>query len=168
MIFLPRPPLPFRLLPSLSPNLRSLFSRTEPHIPFRLKRQLLERLLNRLFRQQLEDEEFDFMEQRQLGLEVRDLGLRLAFGYRDGQLKVEPASGSKKSPDAWIRGDSGEFLRLATLEEDPDTLFFQRRLLIEGDTELGLAVKNLLDSVDWSEMPPLFQRGLHALRRLQG
>jgi predicted lipid carrier protein YhbT len=28
-------------------------------------------------------------------------------------------------------------------------LFFQRRLVIEGDTELGLALKNLLDSLDW-------------------
>ena len=26
-----------------------------------------------------------------------------------------------------------------------DTLFFRRRLVIEGDTELGLAVKNLLE-----------------------
>ena len=34
-------------------------------------------------------------------------------------------------------------------EEDPDTLFFNRKLHIEGDTELGLITKNLLDSVDW-------------------
>lgn len=164
MIFLPRPPLPLRLLPRLSANLPKLVSKAETHLPFRAKGMVLERLLNRLFRQQLEDEEFDFMEQRQLGLEVRDLGIRLAFGYRDGRLRVEPAM----APDAWIRGDSREFIRLATLEEDPDTLFFQRRLSIEGDTELGLAVKNLLDSVDWSEMPLLFQRGLQILRRLQG
>jgi predicted lipid carrier protein YhbT len=38
-------------------------------------------------------------------------------------------------------------------EEDPDTLFFNRKLIIEGDTELGLIVKNLLDSVDWSTTP---------------
>ncbi|MBV1787498.1 SCP2 sterol-binding domain-containing protein [Marinobacterium sp. D7] len=168
MIFLPRPPLPLRLLPRLSTNLPKLVSKAEPHLPFRAKGMVLERLLNRLFQQQLEDEEFEFMAQRQLGLEVRDLGIRLAFGYRDGRLRVEPTSGSNRSPDAWIRGDSREFIRLATLEEDPDTLFFQRRLSIEGDTELGLAVKNLLDSVDWSEMPPLFQRGLRIIRRMQG
>jgi predicted lipid carrier protein YhbT len=34
-------------------------------------------------------------------------------------------------------------------EEDPDTLFFARRLTIEGDTELGLVAKNLLDGIDW-------------------
>ena len=30
-----------------------------------------------------------------------------------------------------------------------DTLFFNRKLHIEGDTELGLITKNLLDSVEW-------------------
>jgi len=165
MLLRPRLPLPLRLLPGLprKPGLYTLVGKAEPHIPFRLKSLVLERMLNRLFREQLADEEFDFLEQRQLGLEVKDLGIRLAFGYRDGRLRVEPAT----EPDAWIRGDAREFARLATLEEDPDTLFFQRRLLIEGDTELGLAVKNLLDSVDWSEMPALFQRGLRIVRRLQ-
>jgi predicted lipid carrier protein YhbT len=37
-------------------------------------------------------------------------------------------------------------------KEDPDTLFFSRRLLMEGDTELGLLVKNTLDAL---ELPPL-------------
>ena len=42
-----------------------------------------------------------------------------------------------------------DFLRMMLCEEDPDTLFFKRKLQIEGDTELGLITKNLLDSVDW-------------------
>ena len=46
------------------------------------------------------------------------------------------------------------FLLLASRQEDPDTLFFRRRLVIEGDTELGLAVKNLVDSLDPDLMPP--------------
>ena len=40
------------------------------------------------------------------------------------------------------------FLRLAQRQEDPDTLFFSRRLSIEGDTELGLVVKNALDALE--------------------
>jgi predicted lipid carrier protein YhbT len=36
-------------------------------------------------------------------------------------------------------------------QQDPDTLFFHRKLAIEGDTELGLVVKNLLDRIDWGE-----------------
>jgi predicted lipid carrier protein YhbT len=42
---------------------------------------------------------------------------------------------------------------LVSRQEDPDTLFFLRRLMIEGDTELGLAVKNLLDSRDPDDLP---------------
>ena len=68
--------------------------------------------------------------------------------------------------DAWIKGASSEFMKLANRSEDPDTLFFQRRLLIEGDTELGLGTKNLLDSIDWTELPPLFQKGLGMIERL--
>ena len=33
-------------------------------------------------------------------------------------------------------------------QEDPDTLFFSRRLSMEGDTELGLLVKNTLDAIE--------------------
>jgi O2-independent ubiquinone biosynthesis accessory factor UbiT len=40
-----------------------------------------------------------------------------------------------------------------------NTLFFSRRLVMEGDTELGLQVKNTLDAIDLEEglslLPPL-------------
>ena len=50
-------------------------------------------------------------------------------------------------------------LALALRREDPDTLFFKRRLVMTGDTDLGLVVKNALDAIDWSRLPwPL--RGL--------
>jgi len=52
-----------------------------------------------------------------------------------------------------IRGNWREFLLLASRQEDPDTLFFRRRLVIEGDTELGLAIKNLIDSLDPDMLP---------------
>lgn len=36
----------------------------------------------------------------------------------------------------------------------PDTLFFQRKLGIQGDTELGLYIKNLLASLDLTQQLP--------------
>jgi predicted lipid carrier protein YhbT len=39
-------------------------------------------------------------------------------------------------------------MRLAQRQEDPDTLFFNRRLSMEGDTELGLVVKNAIDALE--------------------
>nr|VFK25867.1 MAG: Predicted lipid carrier protein YhbT, contains SCP2 domain [Candidatus Kentron sp. MB]VFK27224.1 MAG: Predicted lipid carrier protein YhbT, contains SCP2 domain [Candidatus Kentron sp. MB]VFK75100.1 MAG: Predicted lipid carrier protein YhbT, contains SCP2 domain [Candidatus Kentron sp. MB] len=50
--------------------------------------------------------------------------------------------------DVCIRGKLIDFLLLASRAEDPDSLFFARRLSIEGDTETGLHIKNLLDSFD--------------------
>ncbi|MGO2436765.1 MAG: ubiquinone anaerobic biosynthesis accessory factor UbiT, partial [Serratia proteamaculans] len=45
-------------------------------------------------------------------------------------------------------------------KQDPDTLFFQRRLQIEGDTELGLYVKNLMDAIELEAMPAPLRIGL--------
>ena len=57
-----------------------------------------------------------------------------------------------RTPDLTIGAGARDFLKLALREEDPDTLFFGRRLSMEGDTELGLLIKNLLDSVDSSQL----------------
>jgi len=61
-----------------------------------------------------------------------------------------PARGQ---PDVTIRARPRDYLSLALRREDPDTLFFSRRLVMEGDTELGLIVKNALDAVDWDALP---------------
>ena len=39
------------------------------------------------------------------------------------------------------------FWRMAAGDEDADTLFFERVLVMEGDTEYGLLLKNTLDAV---------------------
>ena len=49
--------------------------------------------------------------------------------------------------DVTIRAGLRDYVALALRREDPDSLFFTRRLVIEGDTELGLTVKNALDSL---------------------
>jgi len=62
-----------------------------------------------------------------------------------------------REPDLSITASASDFLMLALRKEDPDTLFFSRRLRMEGDTELGLLVKNTLDA---QELPPLDFRSL--------
>ncbi|WP_411900819.1 SCP2 domain-containing protein, partial [Salmonella enterica] len=52
-----------------------------------------------------------------------------------------------------FRADASDLLRIAGRQQDPDTLFFQRRLVIEGETELGLYVKNLMDALELEQMP---------------
>jgi predicted lipid carrier protein YhbT len=67
------------------------------------------------------------------------------------------ANSEDKIPDLTISATAYDFIQLALRKEDPDTLFFSRRLLMEGDTELGLLVKNTLDAL---ELPPLDWRTL--------
>ncbi|MGZ3236698.1 MAG: ubiquinone anaerobic biosynthesis accessory factor UbiT [Burkholderiaceae bacterium] len=51
--------------------------------------------------------------------------------------------------DLTIGASAYDFLLLARRQEDPDTLFFSRRLSMEGDTELGLLIKNTLDAMEF-------------------
>jgi predicted lipid carrier protein YhbT len=83
---------------------------------------------------------------RRFALVVRDLGLSVRFeataqGFRPTR--------DGAPPDLAVTATLRDFIALALREEDPDTLFFARRLVVEGDTELGLTVKNLLDGIDW-------------------
>ena len=55
--------------------------------------------------------------------------------------------------DVSFSASGDDLLLIAGRKQDPDTLFFQRRLHIEGDTELGLEVKNLIDAVDVDQLP---------------
>ena len=75
----------------------------------------------------------------------KDLGFLFSFTMKNNLFL--PLNEVLQS-DLRIRADLYDFYLLATRQEDPDTLFFNRRLEIEGDTELGLVVKNALDSME--------------------
>jgi predicted lipid carrier protein YhbT len=57
-------------------------------------------------------------------------------------------------PDLTISASAHDFVLLAQRKEDPDTLFFSRRLAMEGDTELGLMVKNTIDAIELPVFDP--------------
>ncbi|MBP9217323.1 MAG: SCP2 sterol-binding domain-containing protein [Sterolibacterium sp.] len=98
---------------------------------------------------------------KRLMIRVRDAGLSLRFGM--GRRHFHP-SFDPRTPDLIITARARDFVALMTREEDADSLFFSRRLLMEGDTELGLLVKNTLDTV---ELPALDVAQLQQLRPLQ-
>jgi O2-independent ubiquinone biosynthesis accessory factor UbiT len=85
-------------------------------------------------------------------VQVYDTGGQAAFTYRGGFFR--PLFAPAGSPDLAFRANLSAFLQVAARQEDPDTLFFNRELSIEGDTELGLIVKNMLDAVDLSQLKP--------------
>lgn len=118
-------------------------------IPFPLKKQVIERLLHLQFHQALAEGELDFLEGRWLRIDVRDLGLRWFTSVKENTLTVQ----SSAEADVTFSADANDLLLIAAGRQDPDTLFFQRRLTIEGDTELGLYVKNAMDAIELDTMP---------------
>jgi predicted lipid carrier protein YhbT len=76
---------------------------------------------------------------------VEDAGSTAVFTWRGG--RFQPVFAKVKA-DLCFSACTSAYLQLLTREEDPDTLFFQRRLKIDGDAELGLIVKNMLDGIE--------------------
>lgn len=72
------------------------------------------------------------------------------------------------APAVVIAAPAAELVRLAFRQVDADTLFFARKLTMEGNTELGLLLKNRLDALDLSWLagsPPLPLELVQAFRR---
>lgn len=90
------------------------------------------------------------MQDRWLKVSISDIGLSWMISFDDGNLIVSDKS---QQQDVSFSGCLNDMVLIAGRKEDPDTLFFQRRLKIEGDTELGLEVKNLMDSLDLDSLP---------------
>ena len=142
------------MLSRAAPLLLSAGDRVLPfatHVPFFIQRFTLQRSLNQVFAQAMQDGLFDMLEQRWMCLQVNDLNLSWC-------LSKNPDSNSllikdRAPAEVTISGNWRDFLLLASRQEDPDTLFFRRRLQIDGDTELGLAVKNMIDSLDSDDLP---------------
>lgn len=82
---------------------------------------------------------------KKLRLRVTDAQLAFDFEWRNERFTACRSGGTA---DLTISASAHDFVLLARRQEDPDTLFFSRRLAMEGDTELGLLVKNTIDAIE--------------------
>ncbi len=129
-------------------------------IPYSLQKPAIEFGLKQFFREAILQDELQILEGRRVLLDITDLKLKFMLGVMHGKPQL---SKNLQSPDVSIRGILEEFVLLAANREDPDTQFFQRRITIEGDTELGLEVKNLIYSLDPDRLPTAVNRFLDHL-----
>jgi len=140
-------------------------------IPGRVHSMAIVTVLNRVFAVALREGELDFLQDRTVYIHVHDM--RLAFRVTLVQGRLVPGR-AENTPELSITGSLHAFLLLAARCEDSDTLFFQRRLRMEGNTELGLEVKNFLDGLDveslWlpGKLQALLQRVLPLYERVFG
>lgn len=108
--------------------------------------------LNLALARHLHPDTLDMLEGRSLRIHVRDADVRFDYTWRGRSF--EAAQHGDSEPDLTIGANAWDFYRMIQRLEDPDTLFFSRRLIMEGDTELGLMVKNTLDAIDMAVFHP--------------
>lgn len=135
------------LIPQPVSNLISLL----PRYPHSL---IFTRAINLALGDKLRDEVWEPLHGKQICIRVKDAGIAFHFTLGPKGLMARHAA---HQTDLTISASAQDFFLLAMRKEDPDTLFFSRRLVMEGDTELGLLVKNTLDAL---ELPPLDFRAL--------
>jgi O2-independent ubiquinone biosynthesis accessory factor UbiT len=128
------------LLGVLGARLQPVVSR----LPMQPPARLLCALLDRLLVPKLEREARSALTGRCAEIEVIDFGLRLRLVLdRRGLRPARP----DEAPAVRIAATSGNFWRLLRGQDDADRLFFERALLMEGDTEFALILKNTLDAI---------------------
>ncbi|MFA5529825.1 MAG: SCP2 sterol-binding domain-containing protein [Thiohalomonadaceae bacterium] len=103
-------------------------------------------ITNHLLKGQWIREQLTELHGKCFALHIRDTGTELRFEVAGTRL-IRAANGGH--PDVTIEGNLHDFWLLASRREDPDTLFFHRRLALKGDVATGLQVKNLLDAMEY-------------------
>ncbi|MCC5879605.1 MAG: SCP2 sterol-binding domain-containing protein [Idiomarina sp.] len=117
---------------------------------------VLELALNQFFKDELNQQKLTFIGDKKLRIEIQDLEYSFITHLSGRRLQVRPDTGDH---DVSFRGHFNDLFLLSTQRVDPDTLFFRRRLMITGDTEFGLELKNLLDTIELStRLPPYLNK----------
>jgi len=102
------------------------------------------RLLDQVLLPRLDAIQRQSLSHKVMELELLEPGIRLRLQLGDGGFMLAP----REAPVLLrIRARTPALWRLLRGEEDADRLFFDRALVMEGDTEFGLMLKNTLDAI---------------------
>lgn len=107
--------------------------------------------LNQTFKPAIRNGELGFMAGRIISIRVMDIGLDFSLTLKNETLRVIVCPDHS---ELTFSANLMDLLQVVTGRMDPDTLFFRRRLSISGDTELGLELKNYLDSLEADRLIP--------------
>ncbi|GAA5139984.1 ubiquinone anaerobic biosynthesis accessory factor UbiT [Thalassotalea piscium] len=124
-------------------------------LPHSIQEKVLTWALNYLFKVELESDDLDFLIGKWLKIVITDAKYHcyITITHSDANRQCQVTLIHNQDIDVTFEADSVSLLKLFGQTVDPDTLFFQRKLLITGDTELGLEIKNFLDDVDRESFP---------------
>lgn len=130
----------------LAARLRPLVQR----LPMQPPTLALALVLDKLLLPRLPADARESLSHRPVEVVVTDLGLRLKLLLGPRGFSV---ADTRAAPALRIAADAPAYWRLSRGQDDADRLFFERALVMEGDTEMGLVLKNTLDAIG-----PLFDK----------
>ena len=134
-------------------------------IPEKVQQTLLSTVLSKVLTQALANEELAFLQNNWLHIDITDVPFHFYISVNENN-KLLLQKQLDQEANVRFAGDSQSMLQLMSRNIDPDTLFFQRKLLVTGDTELGLEIKNFLDDMDLSQLPNFIQSALQKYNEL--
>lgn len=152
--------MPSLRLPFPSPRLQHLALTPLRWLPARFHAGALALALNKVLTDALHSGELEFLHDRSLCLRIDDLELEYPIRLSAGRFHALP---NGAHAEVRFSGNLETFLLLATGREDADSLFFQRRLRIEGDTALGLHLKNFIDALGQPPLPAVLRSALERI-----
>jgi len=127
-------------------------------LPIAMQEQSIAFAVNKMFYQPVEDEELDFLEDKWLAINITDANYQCFISLtKQNNAKLEVKKAIECQPNVEFSATTHALALLMNKQEDPDTLFFRRDLMVTGDTELGLEIKNLLDDFDSNNVPASIQ-----------
>ena len=137
-------------------------------LPAYLGSLLLVTALNLALARHLPADVGQLMLHKKMRVQVRDARLVFDFAWTGERFAPQAPLVPPAVADLTLSATAHDFLMLAQRQQDPDTLFFNRRLSMEGDTELGLVVKNALDAIELPVLDPRQWMPLLAPRQVLG
>ncbi|WP_430461104.1 ubiquinone anaerobic biosynthesis accessory factor UbiT [Thalassolituus sp. LLYu03] len=149
-------------LPGISYSLLKVMRIFCQKAPSAVQQLVISKIINRTLEPEIKSGDFLFLKNRVARIEIPDLNFSFSVASDGNKLQIGVPA---KVEEVRFRADLQSILDIINRNADPDTLFFRRRLLITGDTELGLELKNLLDRIDPAERLP--ERVSQLLKRIQ-
>lgn len=142
-------------------NSSSLLSIAHKIMPTKVENYFVLHQVKRLSQPFMDDGEIDFLDNKVAEVEIRDLSAKWYFtkiGQQLVMLDIAEAQSISPEPDVVFSASVDALVLMASQKVDPDTLFFNRKLKITGDTELGLEIKNLFDQFDLELLDKPFRK----------
>lgn len=130
-------------------------------LPASIQELFVEQIINAIFRQSIEDEELHFLENKWLAINITDAEYRCFISLTINEsAKLVAKKSITNEPSVEFSATTEALALLMNKQEDPDTLFFKRALMVTGDTELGLEIKNFLDDLEMNHVPQIIRHAL--------